>query len=75
MIIYKASNKSSGKIYIGLTSQALHKRLKEHLSASKPMPFQIALKRDGIVGFDFEIIDHACTRPDSSSPSAHQSTW
>lgn len=72
MIIYKATSKANGKVYIGLTAQTLRKRLDQHLCATKkPMPFQIALRRDGIDGFDFEVIDRASTRKELCEREKH----
>lgn len=63
-IIYKAVNKSSEKIYIGLTRVALKTRINQHFNYSgRRSIFQNALRRAGRDGFEFSIIDHA----DSSS--------
>lgn len=58
MIIYKATNKKNGKIYIGQTVRPLAVRISEHARHSQT-PFDRAIKRYGIENFDFEIIDTA----------------
>lgn len=58
MIIYKATNKINGKIYIGKTVLSLNRRMMFHLR-SKVGIFTKALKKYGIQSFDLEIIDTA----------------
>jgi group I intron endonuclease len=60
MIIYKSTNKITGKIYIGQTTHTLDKRIKSHLKESKidsNRPFMLSINEYGINNFVFEIID------------------
>jgi group I intron endonuclease len=66
MIIYKAENKTNGKVYIGQTIQGLNDRIGDHFRKAfvhriKGI-FQSAIRKYGINGFDWKIIDHAKTR-------------
>lgn len=66
-IIYKVTNKSNGKIYIGQTTTSLAERRKQHIfnafSTTQPKyPFQLAIKKYGVAGFTWEIIDVANTQ-------------
>ncbi len=60
-IIYKATNKLNGKIYIGQTIRDLEQRKKDHISKSKRNKpacyFHRAIKKYGIESFDWEILD------------------
>ena len=63
-IIYKATNKVNGKVYIGQTKKTLRTRMKEHFAqANKDTArkgyFQRALKRYGENGFSWDVIDTA----------------
>jgi group I intron endonuclease len=57
-IVYCATNKTNGKIYIGKTINTLQQRQKEHLFASKKKNhyFPTALRKYGIENFNWEII-------------------
>jgi len=55
MIIYKATNKLDGKIYIGKTSQKLTNRIKRHLRSD--YYFSRALRKHGLESFDFTVIE------------------
>jgi group I intron endonuclease len=60
MIIYKSTNKITGKIYIGQTTKSLEKRIKGHIKESKidkSRPFLLSIKKYGIDNFTFEVID------------------
>jgi group I intron endonuclease len=58
MIIYKATNKINGKIYIGKTMTTLKRRMSEHKRRSKNsnMYFHNAIRKYGIENFDFCIL-------------------
>ena len=56
MIIYKATNKNNGKIYIGQTIGSLGKRITEHLRSTVGF-FSRALRKYGRDGFSFEAIE------------------
>jgi group I intron endonuclease len=58
-IVYKATSKANGKIYIGYTSQGLEARWSKHWSdanAGRSYHFQRALKKYGRDGFTLETI-------------------
>lgn len=58
-VIYKASNKINGKMYIGKTYN-LEKRKREHFrDIDNELPFHRALKKYGIKNFTWEVIDIA----------------
>lgn len=58
-IIYKATNKINGKIYIGKTYN-LEKRKKQHIDdINNGLPFHNALKKYGVNNFEWEIVDKA----------------
>ena len=61
MIIYKATNKINGKIYIGKTINSLTKRKSSHISDSftgnrDKMPFHRAIKKYGSENFIWEVL-------------------
>lgn len=62
MIIYKATNKINGKVYIGQTIRTLEQRKWQHLDAAKngcKTHFYNAIRKYGEENFVFEIIDEA----------------
>lgn len=63
MLIYKITNKASGKAYVGLTKHIdLSKRIKTHISASKvgsDCPLHRAFRKYGVHAFSIEAIDNA----------------
>jgi group I intron endonuclease len=62
MIIYKAINKITNKVYIGQTTQKLEKRISSHIKESKTdknRPFLLSLNKYGLDNFIFETIDSA----------------
>lgn len=61
MIIYKIRNKINKKIYIGLTTKDLSKRIAEHVSENKSY-IQKALNKYGLQSFAVTIIDSAESR-------------
>ncbi|MGR9544820.1 GIY-YIG nuclease family protein [Priestia megaterium] len=57
-IIYKATRKTNGRIYIGQTITPLRERIRGHLQERKNRTyFGLALKKYGVDEFDWEIID------------------
>ena len=56
MIIYKATNKTTGKVYIGKTVGSLGKRITEHFRSTVGL-FPRALRKYGRDGFSFEVIE------------------
>lgn len=63
MIIYKATNKVNGKIYIGQTIQPLYKRWQDHCRGDKTRDSYLhrAIAKHGIENFIIEQIDSAQT--------------
>ena len=66
--IYKATNKTNGKFYIGQTTyDKLSKRVACHIHYSRNfdtnIPFSNALRKYGREGFDWEILEE-CSRED-----------
>jgi group I intron endonuclease len=56
-VIYKATNKINGKIYIGKTTKGLDRRRAEHLSFTKPITFfQKAIHKYGKDSFAWEVL-------------------
>jgi group I intron endonuclease len=61
MIIYKIENNINRKIYIGLTTKDLSRRISEHVAENKSC-IQKALNKYGIQSFTISVIDHAESR-------------
>ena len=63
MIIYKATNKSNGKSYIGLTTKGLETRKRTHVNDARRgnTYFNRAIRKYGVEGFDWSEIDSAKT--------------
>ena len=58
MIIYKIVNNINNKIYIGLTTKDLSRRIAEHIRENKSY-IQKALNKYGLESFTISVIDHA----------------
>ena len=58
MIIYKIVNNINNKIYIGLTTKDLSRRVAEHIRENKSY-VQKALNKYGLESFTISVIDHA----------------
>ena len=56
-IIYKAVNKLNGRIYIGLTTRSLDVRIAEHLRDPRSCIFGNALRKYGVLSFEFSVVD------------------
>lgn len=61
MVIYKIENNVNGKIYIGLTTKDLSKRIAGHIAENKSY-IQKALNKYGIQSFNVSVIDSAESR-------------
>jgi predicted XRE-type DNA-binding protein len=65
MIIYKAQHKTSGKVYIGKTVLPLDKRKAKHkyeaLQKDTSYKFHRAIRKYGVLSFDWTIVDTAET--------------
>jgi group I intron endonuclease len=61
MIIYKIENNINGKIYIGLTTKDLSKRIAGHIAENKSY-IQKALNKYGLQSFTVSVIDSAESR-------------
>ena len=70
MIIYKATNRVNGKVYVGQTVRPLEVRIAEHKRHSNT-PFDKAIQRHGIDNFVFEIIDRAETVEELNQKEKH----
>ena len=61
MFIYKATSKTTGKIYIGLSTQTLEKRISQHNSHAFGLQseyhFHRAIRKYGVDDFVYEIIE------------------
>lgn len=68
--IYKATSKQSGKSYVGLTSQTISNRFKDHLYLAfqydSPYPFHRAIRTYGADDFEIETVDVAYTREEAA---------
>lgn len=60
-IIYKATNKVNGMVYVGRTYQTLNERMRKHVSEHNTY-FDKAIDKYGIDAFDVEVIDQADTK-------------
>lgn len=64
-IIYKIENKINGKVYIGLTTKSLEKRLNEHVTGKKKTSLiGNALKKYKLDSFSVNVIDVAFFKED-----------
>lgn len=57
MIVYKHTNKITGKCYIGVTNRTITIRWNEHCRGSKPNKFKNAIKKYGKKNWTHEILD------------------
>ena len=66
MIIYKATNQTNGKMYIGQTVNSLNKRKLSHMNNVKRsnLPFHNAIRKHGPDNFNWQVI---CICPDIDS--------
>lgn len=69
MLIYKATSATTGKVYIGQTSQSLQERIRQHNSHAYghqyTYHFHNAIRKYGINDFDYEIIEDNITSKDA----------
>lgn len=63
-VIYKWTNKISGKAYIGQTTQDPEERKAEHLYPSSDSVISRAIRKYGVENFNFEVIDATATNQD-----------
>ena len=80
MIIYKATNKKDGKVYIGQTKQELKDRAAQHYREArsekrKTTPFHEALVENSRDDFSFEIIDKADNQHDADEKEHYWITF
>ena len=63
MIIYKATNKINGKVYIGQSHKSLEERMRRHKNDSTRQDsyFYRAIRKYGWENFSWEVIDIAET--------------
>lgn len=79
-VIYKWTNKLSGKAYIGQTTQDPEERKAEHLKPSTDTAIARAIRKHGIENFDFEVIDDSATNQEELNAlekywSEYYHTW
>lgn len=76
MIVYKATNKTNGKVYIGLTTKSLAKRRAGHHHEAKKLNSQLAfhraIRKYGRDGFSWEVIEEL---EDTESLLAREIYW
>lgn len=69
MLIYKATSATTGKVYIGQTSQSLQERINQHNSHAYGCQynyhFHNAIRKYGVNDFDYEIIEDNITSKDA----------
>ena len=74
-LIYKATSKTTNKSYIGLTTNNLQERIKQHFykanGTSKNNPFQDAILKYGIDDFVFEILEDNIPDPELDYKEAY----
>lgn len=63
-IVYRATNKINGKMYIGITCRKLKERIKDHVYEAQNkncttynVPFKRAIRKYGINNFDFDVLE------------------
>jgi|GEM_PF-1285040 len=63
-LVYKATNKTNGKVYVGITTKTLSERIFAHVNRAnvEKSVFQRAIKKYGLSNFDFCVIDTANTK-------------
>lgn len=70
-IVYKATNKINGKVYIGQTTQDLNRRITQHkslaLGKQHDTYFNRSLCKYGVDNFEWEIIDSCYSRDELNS--------
>jgi group I intron endonuclease len=69
MIIYKATNKTNGKSYIGQTVRTLAERRREHLNSAgnlgrttRPIALHVAISKHGSGNFSWEVLEECATQ-------------
>jgi predicted GIY-YIG superfamily endonuclease len=72
MIVYKATNKLNGKVYIGYTSKTLQQRIYSHFKKSLNakekafnQPFKLALRKYGKENFEWEELFSCITKKEA----------
>lgn len=63
MIIYKIVNKINSKVYVGQTTQPLHRRIKDHAGDhSGCLAINNAIKKYGLENFEISLIEECSSR-------------
>lgn len=75
MIIYKVTNKLSGKIYIGQTTKSLEERWKKHCYANGCSVFYKAIKKHGKNAFTVEEIGKYGNIKDLNNAEEYYIDW
>lgn len=61
-VIYKITNKKSGKSYVGQTTQKLKDRLGQHRTDSRPYPISLAIRKYGWENFEVAVLATSASR-------------
>jgi len=70
--VYKYTNKTNGKVYIGITTRSMEKRHKEHLKTiNDGLYFHNALKKYGVDNFKLSQIDSANNKKELADKEKH----
>lgn len=64
MIVYKITNKTNGKIYVGQTKRTLKERIKDHKKAKNSLIGK-DIKQYGTDNFTIEILETITTREEA----------
>ncbi len=56
-VIYKITNLTNGKIYVGQTRQKLSRRISGHVHSKKKFGIDAAIRKYGIDNFKVEVIE------------------
>lgn len=70
MVIYKVTDRTNGKAYIGQTAKKLERRWYEHVNKANQgsnLVFHSAIREHGAENFQVEAIDYAATREEALS--------
>lgn len=65
MVVYKITNQTNGKIYIGQTRQSLEKRFMQHAKAISPLGN--AMRECGVENFTIEIVEECNTQKQANN--------
>lgn len=69
MIVYKATNRVTGKCYVGITQQRLLRRMADHRNKAADLctPFARSIQKHGFDAFEWVVLQSATTRAELAS--------